>query len=420
MTREEAQQHFWQTCAREMCRQALQMTDQYYRQHKDRLADEFAQVFSEFCRKIRRFQNSGRKGKIGTICCSMLYTALMQEQPAWRLDAYDDNYYFDEQECAAYFNTPWLYTPLYETCRHLQQMSKKYAGKINPGYIDSIKRRQAFKYIPYPVLVARQGLKQAVQSPEFAAIDKEETVNIRLGEYHDISEVIYCYDVSRKNNAEIRKWLEKKHDDYFCRVLTDLDLSSGDYSGITLSYSRLTKSILRQVNLQDTVLYGTDFSLCVIEDSNFSASLLHGAIFDGAVISRTTLEDSYASQTDLHDEDSEDQMLIDILAGASFCGSRLTEVNLSYCDLDNTDFTGATLNSVSFRYSSAAGINFQDAVLTGCDFRGTDLRDAQFQNTIITNCQFEGAYLENTCFSAGIDLDNTGLNDEQKAEVTVS
>lgn len=418
MTREEAQQHFWHTCARDMCKQALEQVDQYYRQHRDRLAEELAATFVDFFRQVRQMQDARQKKIVSYLCCSMLYIALLQEKPVWRLDAYDKNGYNDEQECSLRFDTSWLFSPLYQTCRKLEQERKKYAGKINPCYVDTIKRRQAFAYLPYMILTARQALKQAVFSEEFSAINKESRVNIWVGEYKDLSETVYCYDVTVKDSANIKRWLEKKiEDSYFGTVLTDLDLSYGDYEGNTLSYARLNRCLLKQVNLSDTLLFGSDFSQCVINGSDFSYSQMNGAIFDDAIIKGTTFQQSCGSQTDLyHEEGTEEEMLIDILAGASFHHTQIIETDFSYSDLTGADFSGAKLEQVSFRDSSLDKTNFQEAILNGCDFRGADLSHAQLQKAVLINCQFEDADLNDARFPSGC-LTSINLDEEQKRQI---
>lgn len=421
MTREEVQQHFWQTYARDMCKHALKQVDQYYRQHKEELAKEFAESFIAFCRYLQQQQIAGEKREVGLICCSMLYTALLQEQQVWRFDAYDKTSYLDEQECSLKFDTSWLFRPLYETCLQLEQERKKYAGKISSSYIDTIKRRQAYYYLPYAVLIARQALKEAVWSEAFSAIKKEPIVEIRLGEYHDGSERVYCHDVTPKDSAKIKRWLEKKlRKSYFCIALTGLDLSDGDYSGITLSYTRMSNTLLHHVNLSDTLLYGTELRQCSIDGSDFSYSQISGAIFDHAIIHHTTFQHSYGSATDLYQEEgTEDEMRIDILIGASFCESQIKESNLSYSELEKVDFRGATLSDVSFRYSNLEGAIFKDAILTYCDFRGANLSRAQFPNTLLTDCQFEEANLHDASFSADY-ANHADFSEIQKQQISTS
>lgn len=416
MTREEAKQHFWQTYAQGMCKEALRQVDQYYRQHKEYLAKEFAASFIAFCRYLRQQQEAGRKEKVGLICCSMLYTALLREEQIWRFDAYDKTEYLDEQECSQRFDTPWLFRPLYEACLQMEQERKKYAGKISSSYIDTIKRRQMYGYIPYAILLARQALKQAVCSEEFAGINKEAILEVRVGEYHDLSERVYCYDVTPNDNAATKRWLEKKlRKSYFCIALTDFDLSGGDYSDITLSYTRMSRSRLHRVNLSEALLYGTDFSQCSIADSDFSYGNISGAIFDHATIQQSTFQECYGSETDLYQEEgTEDEMLVDILPGVSFRESKIERSDFSCAELKNADFSGATICNVSFQDSNLEGAIFKDATLEQCDFYGTDLRQAQFQDAVVTGCQFEEADLENASFS------DSAFSEVQKRQIITS
>jgi uncharacterized protein YjbI with pentapeptide repeats len=372
----------------------------------------------EFFQSIRVLQEKGIKQNVNYIFCSFLYSALLQEQPVWRFDAYDENHYFDEAECTGNFDTPWLFKELREACKDLDLVRRKYAGKINSAYVDIIKRQQAYCYMVFPTLIMRQALKDAVQSAEFARLGKGNLVEFRIGEYRDISEVVSSYVDSKQDSAKMKAWLEKKFDDkYFCSCLTDLDLSYGDYSACNLSYARLTKSMLRKVNLMEALLYGADFSHCLIEDSNFNECDLNGAYFNKAVIKRTNFRRCWGEATMLH-EDPDSEYLTDLFPSATFCNGNLEEVDFFCASLEHTDFTNAVLSKVSFRRGSLEGAKFNNVVLNDCDFSDADLSGASFGGAVVSNCKFDGAELRATEFPQ--EVDHAMFTDEQRQQIIFS
>jgi len=399
MTSEQAIKQFWETYAEARCRQAFVQTEDYYHKHKEQLVAEMAQQIIAFLRHIKMQQEIGAKASISYIFCSFLYSAFMQSRPIWRWDAYDKSHYLDEQECTGYFDTPWLFAELNAAYAELDQERRKYVGKINVAYLDIIKRQQAYYYSIYPTVVIRQALKEVVKSEEFAAIQKGETVEFRLGEYHDVTEVVYSHKERKQDSAKIKAWLEKKFDDkYFTTCLTDLELSNGDYSLCNLSYARLTNSTLKHVNLQESLLYGTDFSHCCIEDSDFSHSWMSGASFTEVSMKRTRFYHCMASETAEYD-DSEQHILVDLFSETSFCKGQLTDVEFFYASLDQADFTGATLHQVSFASCSLIGACFKNTILMDCDFTNADATEATFLGATLTRCKFSKE-VDSTLFTA--------------------
>ena len=80
-------------------------------------------------------------------------------------------------------------------------------------------------------------------------------------------------------------------------------------------------------------------------------------------------------------------MSLGSMAGATFHGASLTQVEFNLSIASRLDMTDSTLSSVTFK-----------ADLTGSDFRGAHFTDVTFTNALLTNVQLEGVDLSTTTF----------------------
>lgn len=70
-------------------------------------------------------------------------------------------------------------------------------------------------------------------------------VEVRVGEYLDISESVYRKDSDPTDETEIRKWLaERIEGAYGYGALERLDLAGGDYSEMDFRYSAFARALL--------------------------------------------------------------------------------------------------------------------------------------------------------------------------------
>ena len=70
-------------------------------------------------------------------------------------------------------------------------------------------------------------------------------------------------------------------------------------------------------------------------------------------------------------------------------GVRLTNINLSYLNLDHANMRGCDLN-----HCLAVEVSFNQAVLIGCNFNDCNLRSACFRGANISKCTFIGATMQ--------------------------
>lgn len=111
-------------------------------------------------------------------------------------------------------------------------------GAITQADIEQIKLKEATHFHQYVISLARYALPDIIRCPEYLALDRDVAVEIRIGEFLDVNEVVYSEDFSSKDIEEIKDWLAQKlEDEYAYEVFSNLNLSDGNYEDLDIQYA---------------------------------------------------------------------------------------------------------------------------------------------------------------------------------------
>lgn len=280
MKKQEALDHFNETYVKKISSEKLADLEEYYKEHKDDLADKFIKSIKEICFNLKKMQTQNEKGKIAYIMYSFLRTEILEKRYNYLIEALDEDWFLDYKECHSQYDATWAFKYLEEFEDTLQESRKIYAGQINESDIEKIKLKEVKKYNEYIVEIARYALRKE-DIKELKDIKKEEVLEISIGEYRDLIEPIYKEDNRKKDSKEVKEWLEEKlENEYSYEVYNNLDLSHGDYESIDFRYSNFKETNLEKSNMKESILIGVKFSNCNLKEVDFSNSDLSKAEFE--------------------------------------------------------------------------------------------------------------------------------------------
>lgn len=185
MRRDEALQHFQETFVQPQLAESLAALYTDYQSKRAELQANLSQAFAQLCQITAARQAAGQKNAIAYLYGSFLYSSLCRGESLCRLDAYDQSWFLDQQECSVSYPADWAFGHLHQLCERLAADSKQYIGQITRYDIKLIKREQAWHYS-----VCLQELGQAVlgelfSDPAFQAMNKADEVAVYIGEYKD-------------------------------------------------------------------------------------------------------------------------------------------------------------------------------------------------------------------------------------------
>ena len=365
-------------------------------------------------------QDEGKKGKIAYITYSFTIDNLQKESRDYEVQAFGTEWFLEEgEECKISYNVGWIYAFLDSTYDKLLEISKKYIGKINGADLDQVWKDGIILCDVRLLNFAKKAIKEAIKIEEFKAIDKEEVLEIRLGQKKGYNEIIHKLDTRVKDSKEIKRWLESGEESYSYSILQNLDLSGGNYKGITchcsdfsgsnlsnssfegasLLESVFAKSIIKGVNFKKASLSGTDFTDTIIEKSNFQESYM-----SRSVVTRAQLIDCNLDKTKLYNAD---------FSCCSFKNCRLTKTGFARANLENADLSGNNLKEAVFIRTKLTGADLSNTDLTGAEFIGIDFTTFKFDNAIFANNKVKRIKVYEN------DLHRFNLSEEQLKEVTV-
>lgn len=136
---------------------------------------------------------AGEKGEICTIYFSFLRTSIMENSAAYRLDAYDENWFLDRTECSVVWEADFIFAPLFRRMAELETVKFCYARKITSMDIERIKLMEAIKYHLLTVEFMRSMVPMLLECQGFCQMAKSPQICLLAGEYRDQSEVLYAH-----------------------------------------------------------------------------------------------------------------------------------------------------------------------------------------------------------------------------------
>ncbi|CAH8244560.1 pentapeptide repeat-containing protein [Paenibacillus melissococcoides] len=372
MAKAESERMFTQQVVKPKRQEVLSELEMFFHANREELCCDYVQYFKSLCLRLKDQQIMGKKGKIGHITFSMLRTQIAEGRSTYLVEATDSSWVFDRNPCRSKYDAEWAFRYLDRLEYELVQGSRNYMGAITPVELERHVLRESVHFHDYVISLIRYAMPQAAALPEFVELEKEDLFEVRVGEYLDISEVVYKENTYIPDPEVVKAWLEEKNEyEYAYAAILELDLSKGDYSEIDFRFSSFNNCNLSFSSFEAAVLVGTRWSGCWLEQSDFSHSLIQGADFG-----------------ECH------------LVGALFS---FTE--------GNSGRPNSSWNKPGF-----LGVNFSGANLTGANFEGASLRGAQFTHAQLDNVNFKGADLTGAMFSLE-QADVVLLDDNQRKDI---
>lgn len=348
-------QHFYEKEVEKRRLNYLLAIEDFFQASKEEIAQQFKRSFQSICLQLQKQQSQQQKGAIGHITFSMLRTELLEGSHIYIVEGTDEDWFFDMHPVLATYDANWAFRFLEQFIEELYLYSKTFMGAITKSDIEQIKIKEATHFHQYVISLARYALADMIRCPEYVALNRAQTVEIRIGEYMDISEAVYIDDFSQKDTEEIKMWLNQKlEEEYPYEVFSHLNLSSGNYENVDLRYAFFQKTNLSHSQMRDCQLIGANFKESHLIEADLSFSSIYEADFRQAELQGASFQQ---------------------VQGASGLADRETWEMPGYLPVR---FTGANLEGANFELANLRGACFLNANLKNAQFTGANLEKAVF------------------------------------------
>ncbi|MFM9276551.1 pentapeptide repeat-containing protein [Paenibacillus jiagnxiensis] len=394
---EQALEHFKKSVVLPWHHAELLKMEQDYRRLREQWAAHFIEHFQQLCRRILDCQRAGGKGEIGYITYSLLRTGLMDGQPAYVAEAFDERWFFDRQPVQMGYDPTWAFDPIRGLEEQWESAARMYVGKIPRSLLGKLKLAEAVHFHSYVTELIRYAMPQAAQLPEFLALAKSPVFELRVGEYMDHSVTAYKEDKRGLNSTVVREWLgDRLEGEYAYQAIEGADLSGGDYPGLDFRYSAFRQCNLSFARLSFGMLAGTHWRSCLLEGTDFSFSALHGADFTGCGMPKAVFTGiSGGLPTEAGTE-----WIMPGFRGICFAEADVSGADFRHADLRSADFRAANMRGADFREADLREADFTRVNLQGADFTGADLRGADFTGADLREVDFTGTKLTGAVLEA--------------------
>lgn len=208
MNRAEAMDHFREHYIDVHKKNYIHKLEEEYRKQFHVRSAEFVESFRRICKRVKAEQAQGVKGAIGYITFSMRRTYLLRHQYDYVVQAFDRNWFFDSKPCEDRYDAGWVWTCWRELGEQLESRRKLYMDRLLQPEVEQVHWACIPDFHEYVVRLGSECIGQAVKLPEFAELELEEGLEIRIGEYKGISKVIYSIpEESLQEEEELMGWI---------------------------------------------------------------------------------------------------------------------------------------------------------------------------------------------------------------------
>lgn len=165
--------------------------DEKFRENKASIENGLKAAFESLCNRVLTLQNQNAKGSIRYIYFSFLRTSIMEDNAFYRIDAYDEKWFLDKEECFAMWNADFIFRNLFDHMKEIKTKTCDYARKISPIDIEEIKQCEALKYNTLTTEFIKEMIPMLIECKPYKEMAKAPDINILAGEFMDRSEVLY-------------------------------------------------------------------------------------------------------------------------------------------------------------------------------------------------------------------------------------
>lgn len=163
---------------------------------RELIKEDILSKFKKGCLNASELQRKELKGEIKYIYFSYLRTSIIDDKSTYRIDFFDDKWFMDKEECSVDFNMDFIYKPLFNHMKELNEKKSEYGRTITEMDIENIKLKEADRYNNIALKILDSLTDDFISCDEYKEMNRSEEMLILAGEYMD--EVRILYEESKK------------------------------------------------------------------------------------------------------------------------------------------------------------------------------------------------------------------------------
>lgn len=203
-SKEEALQHYLDHFVKEKTAFYFNKIKQDADAHRKEIIKQFCDAFFNLYAQLPEDERG--KLPLGYIHYSLLLSHVLLRKPVYMAEAYGKDYFLEEPLASVSYHPQWLMEHLYSFYEDLKGEAKKYMFHMNEIEVEKVFLIEVRYYEGLMYQVARESMKEIIQSEEFKKLTYEEKIEFRIGEYCGDSKLLYI------KNEKTEQMREKRHE----------------------------------------------------------------------------------------------------------------------------------------------------------------------------------------------------------------
>ena len=239
--------------------------------NKQAIKHGLSQSLSEIMQRIISYQSKGTLGPVKYIVFSMLRSSVLDKSYKIRVTVYDALFYAGLKDCYEYYDCSWLFKTMDDIVNYITNIKN---NKLKNYQIEFLELKQFSRYVDIFINFMRYVADIIEDVPNFFDIDKESELELRVGEYFDLTTPVYTYFKNGQDEHNVKVKFEAGGIFAF-KTYNNLDLSRGMYDGVTIKYCNFRKcnfssSSFRKGNLQGSIFIDCNFDRVDFNEADLS------------------------------------------------------------------------------------------------------------------------------------------------------
>ena len=165
--------------------------DKEYQKNLNVIINDVVRDFSKVCQRVIELQKRNEKEKVKYIYFSFLRTNILADNGDFRVDIYDENWFFDNKQCSGSIDMSFVFKYLFNFIEEIKKNSLENKISMSDIELEKIKLEESERYKILAIEYLKTIVLKMVEDEKYKQMIKEENIYIIAGEYMDECQLIY-------------------------------------------------------------------------------------------------------------------------------------------------------------------------------------------------------------------------------------
>ena len=303
-----------------------------FNEEQEKITSGLKGYLNQYMDDLGKLQEAGLAGEVAQITLSLLYTSLEEKGVEFRIDSYEEGgFLYADTLLAERFPAPWLAENMSIFEKELEERAVKESLRryVRPAEAERLKLRALRSLLYYFTSRFRYIIADALDRKRLAALKKEDTFIISMGEYMDWQKVIFA------QQPEVDIFNCEANTTFFFRRFSAIYYKEKRFQDLHINHARFTDCTFQDCTMDGCQMNDCIFDGCTFRNVGITDTEMIGCLFIGCSLQETCFQKVvfYGDEVKRKEEYYEPAEFL----GCAMINCRIEESDLSECVVKNCD-----------------------------------------------------------------------------------